>query len=522
MGTHTVVELLLILLIVASLIAMVTRRLKIPYTVALVIGGLLIGVSHIPVLEHLLGEGGTDWLTKDLVFLVFLPGLLFEAGINIRFRSLVSNFAPILMVAVFGVLIATLVSGWLVHLTVGLALMPALVFGALIAATDPISVLALFKQLGVSKRLSVIVEGESLFNDGTAVVLFQILVVGVATNELDVGAGVLQFLFVAIGGAAVGAVLGYVVSRVTQQIDDPQVEITLTTILAYGSFLLAEELHVSGVIATVAAGLIIGNFGAEVGMSSRTRVALWSFWEYVGFVLNSLIFLLIGLQVHLFDLADYAVPILIAIGVVLLARIVAVYSLTPIANRFTEPISLAWQHVMTWGGIHGGVSIALALSLPADFPERQLIFAMTFGVVAFSIIVQGLTIAPLLPLIGVKTGEEDEYDRTKVRQLAVASALSQLDKLRGDHVVSPSTYDRLHAELLSRREALDEQVQQQHVDHAGRLEQEEQHARAALLRAEKAAIQKAVTSGLVSQHTAEEMAAKADEEIDSLGGAGGH
>ena len=522
MGAHTVVELLLILLIVASLIAMLTRRLRLPYTVALVIAGLLIDISHVPFLEHLLEEGGGDWLTPELIFLVFLPGLLFEAGINIRFRSLVSNLAPILMVAVLGLLIATLVSGYLVHLAVGLALMPALVFGALIAATDPISVLALFKQLGVSKRLSVIVEGESLFNDGTAVVLFQILVAGVATGQLDIGAGVVRFLIVAIGGAAVGLILGYVVSRVTQQVDDPQVEITLTTILAYGSFLLAEELHVSGVIATVAAGLMIGNFGAEVGMSARTRVALWSFWEYVGFVLNSLIFLLIGLQVHILDLADYAIPILIAIVVVLHSRVVAVYTLTPIADRFTEPISLSWQHVMFWGGIHGGVSIALALSLEPDFPERQLIFAMTFGVVAFSIIIQGLTIKPLLPLIGVKTGYEDEYDRTKVRQMVLASAISQLERLQVDHVISPSTYERLRSELVTRRETLDEQVERHHVEHADRLEQEERLARAALLRAEKAAIQKAVTEGLVSLHTAEEMAANSDQEMESVGGTGGH
>ncbi len=519
-----VVELLLLLLIAASLIAMVTRRLRIPYTIALVFGGVLIDLFHIPLVERMGPDGSaTGWLTPEIIFMVFLPGLLFEAGININVHVLLRNLAPILSVAIFGLLIAALVTGYAVYVWTGLALLPALVFGALISATDPISVLALFKQLGVSKRLATIVEGESLFNDGTAVVLFQILLAALATGEIHPLDGVGRFFMVALGGLGVGLGLGYVISKVTARIDDPQVEITLTTILAYGSFLLAEHFHVSGVIATVGAGLMIGNFGAQVGMSSRTKIALWSFWEYVGFVINSLIFLLIGIEVHVLDLVQYWQPILLAIVATLLGRTLAVYTLTPIVNRFFKPaVPLAWQHVLTWGGIHGGVSIALALSLATDFPERGLVLAMTFGVVAFSIVVQGLTVSPLMRSLGVEMGSEDEYDRTRVRQMASAAALRELTEMRDHHMLTPPVFRKLQTEVEAEQAQVEDRIKSLHQQDAHWAEEEERVARSQMLRAEKAAIQRAVTDGLISLHTAEEMSAEADEELEGLIGPPGH
>ncbi len=517
--TH-VVELLIMLLIAASLIAMVTRRLRLPYTIALVFGGFLIDIVHVPLIDA--PGGASNWLTPEIIFMVFLPGLLFEAGININVRHLLENITPILLVSVLGVVIATAATGYGIHAVTDMPLNAALVFGALISATDPISVLALFKQLGVSKRLSVLVEGESLFNDGTAVVLFQILLAAGATGDLSLSAGIGRFLVVSLGGAAIGVGLGYVASRVTERIDDPQIEITLTTILAYGSFLLAEHFHLSGVIATVAAGLMIGNFGAAIGMSSRTRVALWSFWEYVGFVVNSLIFLLIGIEVHILDLIAYWQPILAAIVVVLVARALAVYLLVPISNRFSEPIPPAWRHVMLWGGIHGGVSIALALSLAVDFPNRPLILAMTFGVVAFSIVVQGLTITPLMAKLGIESGDEDEYDRTRVRQMAVAAAIEELERLRNTHQLTPPVFDKLRTQLNEDQMRVEDQIKQLHQEDAHWADEEERIARSRLIRAERTAIQRAATDGLISHHTAEAMAARADEELEKLMGAPGH
>ena len=523
METHSIIQFLLLLLIAASLIAMVTIRLKVPYTIALVIGGFLIDIFHVPI-TGTLGDGGTtDVLTPDVIFMLFLPGLLFDAGLNIQIRRLQRNLVPILVLAVVGVLLATVIIGYAVHWAAGLPLLVALVFGSLISATDPISVLALFKEMGVSKRLAVLVEGESLFNDGTAVVLFQILLAGIATGTLDPVAGVGEFLKVALGGGALGLGMGYLVSKLTAQVDNPQVEITLTTILAYGSFLVAEQLHVSGVIATVGAGLMIGNLGAPSGMSSRTRVALWSFWEYLGFVINSLIFLLIGIEVHIADLLDSWAAILIALGAVLLGRVIAVYTLTPIANRFVEKVPTAWQHVLVWGGIHGGVSMALALGLDSDFPHRTQILAMTFGVVAFSIVVQGLTIQPLMRRLGIRMGQEDEYDRAKVRHMALSSALEELEGLHGRHVISTLVYKRLRAEWEQQIAEARQRIEAMHLTDRTRADEEIKVAKAELLTAEKTAVQRAVTEGLISQHTAEEMLAHADDELDEItGGVAGH
>ena len=515
MDTHSIIEFLLLLLIAASVIAFVTFRFKVPYTVALVFGGVLIDLFHLPVVEHI-RETDDRLLTPDIIFMVFLPGLLFEAGINLHVRHLMRDLAPILLLAIPGIIVATVVTGFAVHWALGLPLIAALVFGVLIAATDPISVLALFKELGAPKRLNVLVEGESLFNDGTAVVLFQILLAGVASGDFDVVQGIGRFLMVALGGGALGVGLGYLVSLATERIDDPRVEIMLTTILAYGSFLLAEQLHVSGVIATVGAAVMIGNFGAETAMSSRTRVALWSFWEYWAFVINSLVFLMIGIEVHVFDLIGHWQAIALAIGVVLLGRVVTVYTLTPLSNIFSKPVSFVWQHVLVWGGIHGSVSLALVLTLPLDFPFRSQILAMTFGVVAFSIVLQGLTVAPLMRRLGIEMGKEDDYDKIKVRRMATTSELQELDRMHSADLISPRTFQKLRSELDAKLHQVHSRMDALHTELPERADQELQEARVHLIHAEKAAVQRALSEGLVSLHTAEEMLGQADDELDEL------
>lgn len=395
------VEFLIWLLIAASAIALLAKYLRIPYTVALVLGGLLLSLMRLPFLSPLQPDQRPHWLTPDVILILFLPALVFEGSIKIDVRDLLRDAAPLLVLANVGVLLATVVTGYLVHWAISLPILIALLFGAIISATDPISVLAIFKDLKMNKRISVIIEGESLLNDGTAVVIFQILLAGVIAGGLGVAKGIGQFLLAVVGGAILGSALGYAASKITQTIDDPQVEITLTTIVAYGSYVLANHLHLSGVIATAAAGLMVGNFGTKKGMSDRTRTALESFWEYIAFVMNSLVFLLIGLEVHIDALAHAWRPVLFAIAAVLIARSISVYSLVPLSSFFAERIPVRWQHVIVWGGLRGALALALALSLDNTFPYRERILDLTFGVVVFSILLQGLTVKPLLRVLGL-------------------------------------------------------------------------------------------------------------------------
>jgi CPA1 family monovalent cation:H+ antiporter len=399
------IEFLVWLLIAAASIAILAERLKIPYTVSLVLGGLFLGIIHIPALSPLEAGHRPEWLTPDVILILFLPALVFEGSVKLDVRALIRNSVPLLLLANVGVLAAALVTGFLVHWLIALPVLIALLFGSIISATDPISVLAIFRDLKVDKRLSLIMEGESLLNDGTAVVLFGILLGAAAAEKVNVIQGVKQYVLSVVGGAILGSVLGYLASRMTVALDNPHIEITLTTILAYGSYLIAYHWHWSGVIATASAGLMLGNFHRKKAMSRGTRTAVESFWEYVSFVMNSLVFLLIGLEVHVRELLQHWTSIVVAIGAVLVGRVLSVYLLVPLSNHFAEEIPFRWQHVAVWGGLRGALALALALSLTSAFPYRDQILNLTYGVVIFSILVQGLTIKALLKVLKLANGK---------------------------------------------------------------------------------------------------------------------
>jgi Na+:H+ antiporter len=516
MTTISTIEFIIWLLLAASVVAVITTRLRIPYTVALVLGGLALGSVHLPILNQLLGQR-PNWLTPDVTLIIFLPALLFEGSLKIQVRHLRENLIPILLLATLGVLAATLIAAYAIHWAIAFPITAALVFGSIVAPTDPISVLAIFRSMTVPKRLAVIVEGESLFNDGTAAVLFGILLGGTMKGgQLGITAGFQEFLAVVLGGAALGLTFGYIFSKLTERIDDPQVEITLTTILAYSSYLTADSLHLSGVIATVAAGLMVGNFGARVGMSAHTRVALWSFWEYVSFVINSLVFLLIGLQVRVYQLFLTWHVTLLAIGAVLLGRTLSVYGLVPISNRLTDKIPFRWEHILVAGGMRGALSLALALSLPTSFPFRSQILTMTFGVVAFTIVVQGMTIRPLLRLLGIASVQEDEFDRARVRRIAILSAQTELEDLLRTNRISTPAYQVLRQELDARLDKIQQALSELSHHIEGRIAEEIRSTRHRLITAEKSSIEQAVHDGLISANTAAGMIDEVDKSLDKL------
>ena len=385
---------LLLLLAIAALVAVLANRARLPYAVGLVLAGL--------VLSNLVHYSGPH-LSKELLFAVVLPGLLFEAAYQMHFAEFWRARLSILTLAVPGLIVATVLTAaiawWGINRIApgSLLWIEALVFGALISATDPISVLAIFRTLGVDRRLAVIVEAESLFNDGTAIVVFGIVLAMATGHPLGAGGAALEFLRVAGLAAVVGAIVGGAVGTLTRAQDDAMAGIALTVLGGYGSFIAAELLGLSGVIACVVAGLITGTWGAQGRMGAATRGAIDAFWSYAAYLLNSCVFLLMGVEINLAKLALYLPQIAIAwvaINVARAAFVYAKYALMRAGGGAAWPLS--WATVLTWGGLRGGLSMVLALSLPGEFPHRDLVLHMTFGVVLLTLLVQGLTIKPLL------------------------------------------------------------------------------------------------------------------------------
>lgn len=379
-----------ILLLIAAVVAMLARRLRVPYSIGLVLAGF--GVALLPF-------GLNIQLTKELIFTAFLPPLIFEAALYLRWPDLRKDFSVILVLATVGVLLSAAAT------TLGMRYLAhwewtgALVFGVLIAATDPVSVIATFKEAGARGRIRLLVEAESLFNDCTAAVAFTIALLFASGQSLGVAVGLKTLGIAVLGGLLCGAVVAGVALLLAGGTDDHLVEITFTVVAAYGSFLLAEHFHASGVLATVTAGIIVGNVG-HLRISEKSRAAVDGFWEYAAFVANSLIFLLIGMHVANQNFKSLLFPAAIAIVLVTLSRALAVYPSCLFFSRSALKVKLKHQHILFWGGLRGALALALALGLPMGMPRRDEIITVAFAVVAFSILVQGLTIKPFMRKLG--------------------------------------------------------------------------------------------------------------------------
>ncbi|PBB66034.1 sodium:proton exchanger [Mesorhizobium sp. WSM4312] len=371
-----------IILLTASMVAIISRRLRLPYSVGLVSAGIALGffpgVAEFP-------------LSRDLIFTVFLPPLIFQAALEIEWRHFRVNLPVSALLAFPGVAIAAVVVTVAMHLALGWSWIGAGLFGVLIAATDPVSVLAAFKEMKVQPRLGLLVESESLLNDGAAAVGFTILLAAATGAGATPLAVVGSFAWTVAGGVVVGTLTSALLLLIAGRTEDHLVEITLTTIAAYGSFLVAENFSMSGVLATLTAGLLVGNVGWRGAISTAGRPHVLAFWEYAAFLANSIIFILIGGHEAQQPLGIFVGSSALAIVVVLIGRAAAIYPLCGLVAPTRLRVDLRYQHLLVWGGLRGALALALALALPSDIRERGEIIVVAFAVVAFSIFVQGLT-----------------------------------------------------------------------------------------------------------------------------------
>jgi CPA1 family monovalent cation:H+ antiporter len=382
-----------LLLLVACLIAMISRRLGLPYSAGLVAAGLLIA---------LIPAGPRFTLSRDLIFNILLPPLVFEAALQLPWNAFRRELPVTLTLALVGVALAALVVAGGLHYWLQWSWIGASLFAVLIAATDPVAVIAAFKEMNADKRLCMLVEAESLLNDGVVAVGFAVLAAVAAGASARIGSVVPSFLWTMLGGVLVGGVVSGLILLLAGRTNDHLVEITLTTLAAYGSFLIAERLHASGVLASLTAGLTIGNLGAKGTISESGRPHVMAAWEFFAFVANSFVFLLIGIQLVGVSITRLGwETAAIAILLVLAGRAIAVYPLSNLFRPTKLRVPFAFQNVLFWGGLRGALALALALTVPLSVAERGPIILSSFVVVAFSVFVQGLTMPWLVRRLGL-------------------------------------------------------------------------------------------------------------------------
>ena len=445
MPLSEIILILMGLLTIAMLAAGISRSLPIPYTVFLVILGLILGWSArtLESLEPLL----QFQLTPELVFFLFLPALIFESSFNLDARRLIRDLVPIMVLAIPALLISSFVIAFGLWLIFDIQFILAMLFGALISATDPVAVIALFKEIGAPQRLTVLVEGESLLNDATAIVIFSIilsLAMGESIlNMSGIGYSIIEFFRVFLGGVLVGGVIGLLVSEVLFRLRvGISVYLIMSIVLAYSSFALAEHfLHVSGVMSVVSATVCMVAFGISRIPQSATLFVKET-WEVIALVCNSLLFLLVGLSVDVVQLFSGFGYIIVAVLLVLFARACSIYTMVPATiYAFKLPhITMGERHIMWWGGLKGGLAIAIVLSIPADLPGRDLLLNMTLGVVMFSLLINAPTIRPLIHKIGIDRLTDDEQAELK-HALANAKqhSFDILNKMHSVGLVSKNT-----------------------------------------------------------------------------------
>jgi monovalent cation:H+ antiporter, CPA1 family len=485
----TIEEITVLLLLIASAVAVLARRLRIPYTVGLVLIGLALSLLISTRIQ----------ISPQIILALLVPPLIFEAAFHLRWDDLRRDFWLILLLAIPGVILTTLFVGGVIALGTGLAIQAALVLGAIVSATDPVAVVALFRRLGVPRRLQVLLEGESLFNDGTAIVMFNLMIAVALAGRFNLATSVRDFITVSGGGVLVGIALGMIVSQVIGRIQDPLVQTTLTTVLAFGSYLVAEYFHVSGVLAVATAGIINGNAGPS-GISATTRLVIFNFWEYAAFIANSFVFLLIGLTFNLDVMIANWQAIIWAILAALAARVLSIYGF----SFWGREIPRKWKHVLFWGGLRGAITLALALSLPETGPlaqARGTLQAMAFGVVLFTLLVQGSSTNWLIKRLKLiqRSQYQEEYELRHARFVAGRAAHDSLSRMAQQGLISEHTWQKLSPLLQKQIEALVDDIREVMISDPAVEAEDLDTAQREALRAQRSALRGLLRDGVISE-----------------------
>jgi CPA1 family monovalent cation:H+ antiporter len=503
---------LILLLLIATAVALVTQRLRISYVAGLVLAGL-------PITDLLSRRIGLD---PFLVLNLFLPILIFEAAINTDISRLRSTFKPIALLAGPGSVFSAAIIAVLVKFGLGLDWIPALLVGVILANTDTVSIIAVFREIRVPSRLSTIVEGETLFNDAAALVTFNLLLVIYATGTISTTQVIKEVLIVALGGGLVGAVLGYLCLPIYVRLREPLSSLLLTVALALGAFQLGQFLGVSGAVAVVIAGLVFGNLGLPRSASASDRITLISFWEYAGFIVNTFIFLLIGIEINPLTLWQTLPSIVLVILAYQLGRILSVYSLLWVLRWIDRPIPLRWQHILILGNIKGSLSMALAVAIPLTLTGRELIIELVFGSVLFSLVIQGLALPWLIKKLNISqvSAVTQEIGQLQLQLIASKAAQDELANLLKSGVLPKAVYEELWASYQA-KVAVSERLLRDayNQSRSGQMEPNNSQLdaiRRRLFLAEKAALSDALRKRIVPEDLVQSYVKGLDEKLLSL------
>ncbi|MGF1542545.1 MAG: cation:proton antiporter [Pleurocapsa sp.] len=508
------VNTLIILLLVAIAVALVTRWLRIPYVVGLVLAGLIISKQALP---------ESIGLNPDVILNLFLPILIFEAAINTDISRLRSTVKPIALLAGPGVILSAVITAVLLKFGLGLVWITACAVGVILTITDTVSVIAAFRTVPVPGRLATIVEGESLFNDGIALVLLSIITTIHLQGSFSFSASIEQIFIAFVGGGLLGLGLGYLCVGLFRQLGDALSNILLTVAVSLGTFQIGQALGVSSAIAVVVAGLVIGNLGLRQ-TSASIKVTLLNFWEYAGFGVNTFIFLFVGLEVEPRILLATIPSAILAIVVYQIGRICSIYPLLFLLRFIDRPLPLKWQHVLIFGNVKGSLSMALALSLPFNLPGRMQVITLVFSTVFVSLIGQGLTLPWLVKRLKLlkSSSIRQKIETLQLNLIAAKAAQEELKNLLQSGSLPKFLYEELfasyQARIASSEGELRDLYNQRTTYLANKLE-EQQYLDTLYRRlylAEKGAINDAIFKGLLPDDIAQSYLQELNEKLLSL------